>query len=353
MMTLTAYLSRVVATRIAAVLGALSALVLLIEMLEAIRRVLGTSRGIGTVLTYLALRIPLAVDRLLPLAILIGCSVAFSTLARSNEMSILRAAGLSPLRFLRFLLPVIVICGAVNYLLQDSLAPATEQAFATWWQGIATDQDDDSKKSDTQWLHIGGQIVSIGRISDNGRRLDDINRYSRDSMGRLTLVAHAKSATFSDGAWRLEGESVTGSDGRPLPTTGVWENGPEVENMRLLTLPMERVSGSHARQVLQGEWTGKGGKAHYRIILHRSYVALVIPLVMLLLAVPSLHGERRAGNLARGVATSLGLGLAFLVINGLFLSMGEAGAIPPMLAAWAAPLSFSLLGIGMLLHFEE
>ncbi|MGE4281443.1 MAG: hypothetical protein AB7G62_17805, partial [Magnetospirillum sp.] len=61
-MTLTLYLSRVVGSRIVGALAALTSLVLLIEMLEAVRRIPGEIRGFGTVLTYLLLRLPLAMD---------------------------------------------------------------------------------------------------------------------------------------------------------------------------------------------------------------------------------------------------------------------------------------------------
>lgn len=362
-MRLTRYLSRVVATRIAAALAALTALVLLIEMLEAIRRMLGGTRGLGTVLTYLALRLPLAVDRLFPLAVLLGCALAFGTLARSNEMTILRSAGLSPLRFFRALWPVLLVCGIVNYLFEDHWAPAAERAFAAWWQDTmrqdrtrqdtAGQGDDDGGAAGVQWLRVGDQIVSVGRIGDEGRRLDGVTRYGRDAAGRLTVVARAKAAWFDGKGWRLQDDRAASSDGRRVAAGAIWPQGPSVENMRQMTLSLSRMTGAQARQALMGTWSGTGSAAHYRIVVQRSYAAFAIPLVMTLLAIPALHGDRRAGNLAYGMASSLGLGLAFLVVNGLFLSMGEASAIPAALAVWAAPLSFILLGLTAWLHFEE
>lgn len=352
-MTLTLYLSRVVATRIAAVLAALTSLVLLIEMLEAIRRMLGGTRGMGTVLTYLALRLPLAVDRLLPLAVLLGCVLAFGTLARNNEMAILRSAGLSPIRFLRALWPVLLMCCAVNYLFENYWAPAAEKAFAAWWQDMKLQGDDTDGKNRQQWLRVGDQIVSVGRIEDDGYRLNTVTRYDRDASGHLTQVARAAVAQFDGGTWSLQGETVARSDSRKAAPDVIWHHGPAVENMRQMTLPLSRMSSTQARQVLNGNWSGKDSAAHYHLLVQRGYAAFSIPLVMALLAVPALHGGRRAGNLAYGMASALALGLAFLVVNGLFLSMGEASAIPAALAAWTAPLSFILLSLAAWVHFEE
>lgn len=353
-MTLSLYLSRVVATRILAVLASLTSLVMLIELLEAIRRMLGGTRGVGTVITYLALRFPLAIDRLLPLAVLIGCALAFATLARSNEMAILRSAGLSPARFLKALWPVMLVCGTLYYLLEDHWAPSAEKAFALWWQDVVSQsEDDDATKDPTQWVRVGGQIVSIGTVEDDGRTLRTVTRYSRDEAGLLTVVARAQSATFDGTAWHLDGETQGHSDGSKALPEKIWANGPAVENMRQLTLPLSRMSSAQAEQVLGGRWSGKDTAAHYHIVVQRSYAAATIPLIMLLLAIPALHGQRRAGNMAFGMASSLGLGLTFMVVNGLFLSMGEAAAIPATLAVWAAPVSFILLGVTAWLHFEE
>lgn len=347
--TLTLYLSRVVGSRIVGALAALTSLVLLIEMLEAVRRMPGEIRGFGTVLTYLLLRLPLAMDRLLPLTVLIGCVLAFGTLARRNEMTILRAAGLSPVRFFFALWPVLLVCGIINHVLEDRWAPAAEKTFAVWWQDVTKQ----GSEPQLQWLRAGDQIISIGGIEAKGQILNVVTRYERDALGRLTLVARAKEAEFVDGTWHLHDEVVSRSGGRQTVADTIWQQGPSVENMRQLTLSLSRVSGTEAQQALKGNWSGTDSAAHYRIVVQRSYAAFIIPSVMMLLAIPALHGNRRAGNLAHGTAGGLGLGLAFLVTNGLFLSMGEATSIPAVLAVWGGPLSFLLIGVGAWLHFEE
>lgn len=352
-MTLTLYLSRVVATRVVAVLAALTSLVLLIDMLEAVRRMPAGARGLDTVSTYLTLRLPLAVDRLLPLAVLLGCVLAFGTLARNNEMAILRAAGMSPLRFLRSLWPVLLVCGAINALFEDHWAPGAEAAFVVWWQDVTRGDGGADGKDAPQWLRVGDQIVSVGRIEDDGRHLNAVTRYGRDASGRLNWVSRARSAQFDGESWRLQEVTEARSDSGKVAADNVWHRGPAVENMQQLALPLSRMSSTQARQVLSGGWSGKDSASHYRLVVQRGYAAFSVPLVMTLLAVPALHGGRRAGNLVYGMASALGLGLAFLVVNGLFVSMGEAAAIPAVLAVWAAPLSFILLSVAAWMHFEE
>jgi lipopolysaccharide export system permease protein len=46
------------------------------------------------------------------------------------------------------------------------------------------------------------------------------------------------------------------------------------------------------------------------------------------------------------------VGLLFLVFDGAFTALGENGAAPAILAAWAAPAMFSALGITALIYLE-
>jgi lipopolysaccharide export system permease protein len=74
-------------------------------------------------------------------------------------------------------------------------------------------------------------------------------------------------------------------------------------------------------------------------------------LVMLLLAAPTALANFRGGG-ATLMAQCLAGGLLFLVFDGAFTALGESGAAPPVLAAWAAPAIFAALGVTVLLYLE-
>ena len=58
------------------------------------------------------------------------------------------------------------------------------------------------------------------------------------------------------------------------------------------------------------------------------------------------------GGGARRAAVGLALGLGYLVAAGLLEALGEAAVLPPVLAAWTAPLLFAAAGV-LLLQREE
>lgn len=360
-MILARYLSRLFALRFLAVLLALTALAELVELLAAIRRLLASQPGLQPVLIFSALKLPLTMEWLFPLAVLIGAALTFRTLAYNSEIVILRGAGLSPYRLLAALAPLTVVLAAAHFVLVDRVAPLAERNFNTWWAGIAAatgdPEDDGDPAGKLIWLRAGGEIVSVAKVFDGNRRLEGVTRYLRNADGQLTSRIRARSASLDEGLWHLHGVEIIRVEGATPRVSRVasldWPGGPSASNLKQLVVPVERLSGAQSRAVLAGTWSGRGNAAHYRTLVQRSYCAPLLPFLMVLLAVPSLAGGRRTGGMAAGMAISLGMGLAFLIVNGFFVSMSEAGVVPAMLAVWSAPVIFAILGLTLLLHREE
>ena len=51
-----------------------------------------------------------------------------------------------------------------------------------------------------------------------------------------------------------------------------------------------------------------------------------------------------------GIATAIGLAIAYWVVAGLFEAMGNVNTLPPMLAAWSPDLLFGIAGAYLLLR---
>jgi len=54
-----------------------------------------------------------------------------------------------------------------------------------------------------------------------------------------------------------------------------------------------------------------------------------------------------------GIGLSLGIGVAYFILQSMVTAFGYANAIPPLVAAWSANFIFLLLGIWLLLNIKE
>ncbi len=70
---------------------------------------------------------------------------------------------------------------------------------------------------------------------------------------------------------------------------------------------------------------------------------------MAVLAIPFALSMGKRGGLA-GIATAIGLAIAYWVVAGLFEAMGNVNTLPAMLAAWSPDLLFGLTGAYLLLR---
>jgi lipopolysaccharide export system permease protein len=75
--------------------------------------------------------------------------------------------------------------------------------------------------------------------------------------------------------------------------------------------------------------------------------------LMPLLAAVAAFGLARSGQLALRAVIGMALGFAYFVADNFALAMGNFGAYPPLLAAWAPFFLFLLIGETVLIRTEE
>src|SRR5216683_632215 len=83
--------------------------------------------------------------------------------------------------------------------------------------------------------------------------------------------------------------------------------------------------------------------------LNRKLAYPLITLVMAILAIPFALTMGKRGSLA-GIATAIGLAIAYSVVDGLFQAMGNVNTLPAVLAAWSPDLLFGITGAYLLLR---
>ena len=74
---------------------------------------------------------------------------------------------------------------------------------------------------------------------------------------------------------------------------------------------------------------------------------------MPLLGAVAAFGLARSGHLFVRAVIGMALGFAYFVVDNAALAMGNFGAYPPFLAAWAPFVLFLLIGETVLIRTEE
>ncbi|MCW0210952.1 MAG: LPS export ABC transporter permease LptG [Achromobacter sp.] len=358
-MTLTRYLSRAFAGRFLAVLLAFAALLQLLDLLDKASVVLERGQGAADLLTYIALRLPMIVNQLVPLAVLVGALGAFMTLAQHNEVVALRSVGASPWLFLRLLLPAVAVIVLLHLLLLDQVVPRSERVLQDWWAARAgpTAQAEDAPAKPV-WMRVGDSIVSIAAVDDRGRRLTGVTIVTRNEQGRATGRIVARNAEWDDGRWTLRDAEALSLRSNGAQTSDhrdalPWPDGPSPDNVAFVAKPTQFLSLQRIRSILDGVWSGTKPRAYYETQMQKTFSIPASSFVMLLLAQPALHGIRRSRRFGSGIAAGLALGLVFLLFQGLLSALAQADTLSPALAVWSPLVLFGCIGGTILLSLEE
>lgn len=343
------YLRRRVATQIVGLLLVLTALMQLLELLDVTGEVLDRQLGGAGLLQYALLRTPAEIVVALPLAVLLGSMSAFYAMARHHEVVAMRCAGMSLKRLVLLLLPVPLVLAGAQFALSDRVVPRAEAALKAWWDSTAPP----AAEPEPRWVQTREGPVSFLHASPDGRELRGLHIYQRDDSGLLTARLRAARANWADGAWHLtEVERLDASPTalhRQVQNQREWPINLRPDDVMRLDLVQPHLSSMMLVDVLAGERVGAQPISFYQTVLYRTFTAPLAVFVMLLLAAPTARLMTRAGGGA-SLLVALGLGLGYLVCDGIMAALGTGGRLPPAVAVSIAPAAFSALGL-IQLHY--
>jgi lipopolysaccharide export system permease protein len=359
--TLSAYLGQHFLHGIGIALVTLGALILLVEIVELLRRSADRPEvSFDVVLALALLDLPTVLQKVLPFACLFGGMYGLLRLTRTQELIVARAAGVS---VWQFLLPALTIAIAIGLLVITVLNPlaavmasrhdSLEAKYLHGRQSLL------SVSPGGLWLRQadpgGRSVIHAQSVSQQGTEFREviIFRY-QGATDRFVERFDARSASLGDGQWLLQNAIISAPD-RPIRSEPTW---------RLATsLTLKEIQDSFAAPETLSFWALPGfiellqeagfAARRYRVHWH-SILSLPIYLAatVLIAATFSLRLTRRGGTGLLVISGALA-GFVLFVISDLVLALGLSGKIPPAVAAWAPTGVASLLGLSLLLHLED
>ncbi len=358
-MILSRYLSRQMALKTLWVLLAFTALMQLIDLLGASTDIIERGEGIVGFAKYIALRMPVTMQHMVPISTLLGSALTFYSLAQSSEMIALRGSGQTPYRAVFMLVPLAMFIGVMYYLVTDQIVPRADKAFVTWWESTEpVDPNAEDEQDREVWARTTYSVIRILDHADGGRYLEGVTIYNLDRDQQLSERIQAKTAQWErDGTWTLTGvDRYIGNDGGSSTfsmSAMTWKTALTPSSVLELANPEVSISTSGSRRVIKGRAAGSRSGDYYQLQLQKAYLTLFAPLIMLILAAPVAAGLRRSGTTSRNLGFAVVAGFSFLLMDGVLLSLGEAHIVPKFTAAWASAILFTTGGSWVLLKLEN
>jgi LPS export ABC transporter permease LptG/LPS export ABC transporter permease LptF len=303
-------------------------------------------------LKYFVYSTPQFIVHLAPMATLVAVLATIGGLARTGELKVMLACGVSLYRVAAPLVLLALVWSGGLFLLDDRvLAHANRRAEILEDEIRGIQPQAINTVVSANW-HAGadGRVYYAVAFDRSSGTLHGLSVYDPTADGsRLSSHTFARQATFANGVWHARAGWVQRF---PTAERSLREALP-VGQLRLM--PPERFSGQasqDAELMTFGDlrkYISERGQSGLNLVeshvrLHERLAFPFVTVVMTLLGVPFGISTGRRGALY-GVGLAIILGVGYWLLNTFFLAVGNADRLAPPLAAWAANALFLAVGL--------
>ncbi|MBK8598690.1 MAG: LptF/LptG family permease [Holophagales bacterium] len=352
---------RYVATRFlqlfALVLSSIMGIYLLIEYLEISNDIARVRPPVAAVLGYFEAKLaPILVD-VVPLAFAAAALIAVAGLVRSSETTALLAHGISLLRTTASILVLAILAGGALVAFSETIVPRSA-AEAERLRNVLLGKPPAATSDGWRSFLRGdsGRFFSAETWDTNSSSVTGVTIFQLDpasfslerkSYGARGRIVPGKGIALIDGWTRTFGKDGGSLFLKQAGTSFV--EAPEAARTFLAGRadPRQMNSLELSRFVRLRRKAGADVSGMRTGLYQKSAVSLA-PLLLTLVGLPFAFRLGKKGAVA-GIGIALLLGLAYLILSAVLIKGGEAGSLPPLLAAWGANLFFTLgAGWGLL-----
>ncbi len=351
------YTVKLFLTRSLAVLVALVLILMTLDLLGESGKILRVEgNGDAELWRYVMLRVPLLAARFLPFSVLLGTLIAFAGLNQHSEVIAMKAAGISAHQILAPLFVASLGIAALTFAFNETIVVKSARAVTAWSDNDYKPIPAESAIGSNVWLRQGDTLIRARYVGGRGAAFhaEQLTIYERQG-GILTRVVEAARAKPADGAWRLDDVRIYDAAMnlvRRRPTLTALE-GIEPEQFTLARVDPDLVDFFTLRETIAQLDRAGRPSAEARAGLWHKISGPLSTMLMPLLAAVAAFGLARSGQVLLRAVIGMALGFTYFVADNFSLAMGNVGAYPPIIAAWAPFLLFLLIGETLLIQSEE
>lgn len=310
-------------------------------------------------LQYLINVTPSLLYQMVPLSVLLAVLITFGLMQKSNEVTAMKATGISIYRIIFPVLVIAAVLAAGLFFFDQLYIPRANKTQETLRNQIKGKPAQTYLRPDRKWIFGQQNTIYYYEFYDPDQdRFANISIFQFDPQTfQLTRRIYAARAHWTETLheWVFEQGWTRSFRGSAIE---------EYRTFDVSTFPKEATEqpAYFKKEVKQSQEMNYRELAQYihdlqqsgfdvvrlKVQLQKKFAYPVITFVMAVLAVPFALSTGSKGALT-GVAVAIGIAILYFVTSGLFEAMGNANQLPAALAAWAPDILFGLGGGYMVL----
>lgn len=331
-------------------------LFLVFDTFERVKTFLSHKASIGLVLTYLAYKIPLIIQLMIPIGALVATIISVGRLSQKSEISAMRSCGMSILRIARPILLASAVLSGIMFLNGEYILPtATEQVEKIFEFDIKQKHLSGSFSRTNFWFREKDTFINIGYYDAPSKRIEAITSLTFDSDFKLKRRIDAQKGAWYDSeyiGWSLDDAVESGNLDNGAPLT-VFSRIPLVtsktpDELYDLQRSSETFSYRELKRYIRKLESEGVPATRYHVDLASKIAFPLVCIIATLVALPFAFTPARSGSLTISFIGGVSIGFGYYVSHAIFGSLAAAGFIPVLMGAWSANIFLGTIGLYLL-----
>ena len=324
----------------------------IVNFFERIDSVYENNKPLSLLFSFIWYKIPESVQYIFPVTVLTATLLSFGLLAKFNEITAIKACGIS---LYRILIPVLVLSGIVSvcsFYVQENILPFSNKRAEQVWNEIQNLPARSYGHLDRRWVlsRSKDRIYYYRYFDQNASAFSQISIFEIEpeswslekrifsEKGRLGERNLALSEAWT---WEFIGSRLVGFDKTDNAVLSqVEDRGYFIKDWK----EPDQMSYRELRDYI-GQIEEKGFETlKFEVDLNFKLTFPLAGFVMALLGIPFAFTMGKRGTLV-GIGLSMGIAMVYWGAIAVFRSLGYVNYLDPFLAAWGPTLIFGAVGL--------
>lgn len=325
---------------------ALIALYLIVDFFEKTRMFLSNHAKITQMASYFLFSIPMIISLMLPVAVLLATLMTYSNLSKFNEITAMKANGIS---LYRMSMPVLIFAAIVAVFLfyfSELITPAALQKTEHIVKvDVQKQKAFDFFKQDEIWYRGDNAIYNFKMfdIAKDTLRGITINYINPDFT--LKMRIDAERAEWKNGKWNFYNLLLTHFDSNNSPVLEWSEEKiidlPEKPNdFKIMQKDAEKMGYFDLKKYVNKIRAEGYDATRYIVDLHGKLAFPFVTIVLVLIGISFSMRQERHGGVMQSLGIGIVIGFSYWIVHAFSMSLGRSGILPAILSAWIANIFF-------------
>jgi lipopolysaccharide export system permease protein len=321
-----------------------------VDFFERIGALLDAGASISSVARYFFYKAPLLISRVVGFATLFSTLLCLGNLARSHEITAIRAGGITVQRIaLPLLLLSVFICG-FSFIWNETLVPVfAHNAQNIYKSEIKNKQQQSLLGTHDIWIRGDNSFINVDNFDVQTGTLEKVTVFLLNRDFSLRGLVEIPRAQWTQSGWKTAQATEWNllPDGKMMSqeTTPALPISETPDDLKLLARDAEEFTFFDLQKQI-ADMKSKGiDTTYYEVDLQTKLALPFISPLMVLLAIPFALKRHMSGSLSLSFGVAMAIGFGYWVLAAFCVSLGHSGALPALISAWIPNAIFVMIGI--------